>query len=139
MNLPALPDDALEVAPVTHGTYQARQVFLHARCQRDGRPYLMRYARRPGGHTFVALCSHTLEVVEKMRTGPTGERISTANLEGVPPCPYCEAPTVVNCACGTLVCLDPRRGTRFACPTCHIRGEAGMGDAGGFDVNQALG
>ena len=138
LNLPSLPLDVLEVAPKSTGTYQTQQVFLHARCQRDGRPYLMRYARRGNTPFFVALTSHSLEVVEKMRTGPTGEVISTQQLEGIPACPYCENPAGVQCACGTLVCLDPRR-PEFTCPTCKIHGAAGSAGGGGFDVQQALG
>lgn len=138
LNLPELPAGALEVAPQYTGPYQVRQVFLHARCQKDGKPYLMRFARRGKTDRFVALCSHGLEVVEKMTTGPTGQRISTDQLEGVPPCPYCESPVAVACDCGTLVCLDPRRGPEFNCPACRRRGAAG-GYGGGFDVHQALG
>lgn len=138
LNLPELPAGALEVAPQSSGPYIVRQVFLHARCQDTGKPYLMRFARRGRSETFVALCSHPLEVVEKMRTGPTGQRISTDQLEGVPPCPYCEAPVAVACSCGALVCLDPRRSERFTCPACRQTGAAGVGP-GGFDVHQALG
>ncbi|MCI0700683.1 MAG: VWA domain-containing protein [Planctomycetia bacterium] len=138
LNLPELPAGALEIPPASTGPYLVRQVFLHARCQRDGKPYLMRFARRGRSDTFVALCSHPLDVVEKMRTGPTGQRISTDQLEGVPPCPYCENPVAVACECGTLACLDPRKGVAFACPTCGLRGSAGVG-GGGFDVHQALG
>lgn len=137
LNLPELPAEALEVAPVTTGPYIVRQVFLHARCQRDNKPYLMRFARRGRTEVFVALCSHPLEVVEKMKLGSAGQSISTHNLEGVPPCPYCENPVAVGCSCGVLVCLDPRKA-RFKCPNCGIAGEAGIA-SGGFDVQQALG
>lgn len=138
LNLPELPAGALEIPPVSTGPYLLRQVFLHARCQKDGRPYLMRFARRGRTEIFVALCSHTLDVVEKMKTGPTGQKISTDQLEGVPPCPYCENPVAVACACNSLICFDPRRGVEFACPACGARGSAGTG-GGGFDVQQALG
>jgi uncharacterized protein YegL len=137
LNLPDLPVDALEVAPVQPGPYMVRQVFLHARCQVDGRPYLMRFARRGKSNTFVALCSHTLEVVEKMNLGSAGQTVSTGDLEGVPPCPYCENLVAVGCSCGILVCLDPRK-PRYKCPNCGIRGEGGIA-SGGFDVQQALG
>lgn len=137
LNLPALPADALELAPENPGPYEARQVFLHARCQQTGRPYLMRFARRPRGSVYVALGSHPLDVVEKVGSGGT-RRIDTSQLEGVPPCPYCESPVAVACACGTLVCLDPRRTERFTCPNCKLTGTAGAG-GGGFDVNQAMG
>jgi uncharacterized protein YegL len=137
LNLPELPAGALEVPPAQTGPYLLRQVFLHARCQKDGRPYLMRFARRGRTDIFVALGSHRLDVVEKVKTSSTGQKISTDQLEGVPPCPYCENPVAVACSCNTLVCLDPRRGANFTCPTCGGRGSASEG--GGFDVQQALG
>ena len=137
LNLPELPAGALELPPRETGPYQVRQVFLHARCQRDGGPYLMRFARRGRSDAFVALGAHRLDVVEKPQKGGRGQRISTDQLEGVPPCPYCENPVAVACSCGTLVCLDPRR-TNFKCPACGNRGEAGGGGRG-FDVNQASG
>ena len=138
LNLPDLPMDALEVAPVSNAPYMVRQVFLHARCQKDGKPYLMRFARRGNKDTFVALCSHPLDVVEKMRVGSSGQSISTEQLEGVPPCPYCENPVAVGCSCGVLVCLDPRK-PKYKCPNCGINGEGGMASGGGFDVQQAMG
>lgn len=139
VNLPSLPDDALEVAPrySTPRDPEPRQVFLHARCSRDGRPYLMRYARRPGGHTYVALGSHVLDHVEEAGRGSTASSISTDQLEGVPSCPYCENPVACACECGNLICFsgDPR--ATFYCPACKQSGT--VGGAGGFDVRQASG
>lgn len=137
LNLPELPEGALELPPEEPGPYLLRQVFLHARCQDGGDPYLMRFARRGRSEVFVALGSHKLDVVEKQPKGGRGQRISTDQLEGVPPCPYCDNPVAVACSCGTLVCLDPRR-RYFDCPACGNRGGFG-GGAGGFDVNQASG
>ncbi len=137
MNLPELPAGALEIPEEDTGPYVLRQVFLHARCQDGGDPYLMRFARRGRSDKFVALSSHKLEVVEKLPKSGRGQRVNTDDLDGVPPCPYCENPVAVACSCGTLVCLDPRR-KNFTCPACGNRGEFGHGGRG-FDVNQASG
>ena len=135
--LPELPAGALEVPPVEGGPYVVRQVFLHARCQKGGHPYLMRYARRGRSDVFVALGAHKLEVVEQPPDTGRGERISTARLEGVPPCPYCDNPVAVACSCGALVCLDPRASS-FACPACGQSGAFG-GAGSGFEVARASG
>lgn len=138
LNLPALPADALEVAPRTNVPYEPRQVFLHGRCGKSGEPYLMRFAKRPGGYTYVALTSHPMEVVEKQVSGRSGNSINTSQLEGVPACPYCENPVAVACDCGTLVCHSGNPSAPFRCPACRAQGQIGGGGSG-FDVSQAQG
>jgi uncharacterized protein YegL len=139
INLPALPADVLEVAPRYSEPRdpRPRQVFLHARCSRTGRPYLMRFARRGHADTYVALCAHQLDEFEEAR----GERlpsINTAQLEGCPACPYCENPVACLCECGSLICFDgdPRRP--FTCPACKQSGTIAPAGAT-FDVRQARG
>jgi uncharacterized protein YegL len=140
MNLPPLPEDALEVAPVSSGYKdpRPRQVFLHAMCSSTRRPYLMRFARRPSGDRYTALCSHPLDAVEE-DGGGGGSAINTALLDGCPPCPYCENPAAVMCACSTLACCPGGSETiSFSCPKCNQRGMAGPGGRG-FDVNRSQG
>jgi uncharacterized protein YegL len=138
LNLPALPEDVLEVAPRSSlpRDPRPRQVFLHARCSRDGRPYLMRFARRPHGHTYVALCAHPLDALEE---GPdTLPPINTSLLEGCSACPYCENPVACLCECGTLNCFsgDPRAA--LVCPACKRTGSVAP-SGGSFDVRRASG
>jgi uncharacterized protein YegL len=138
IHLPSLPDE-LELAPQSMGYKdpRPRQVFLHARCSRGGGPYLMRYARRPGGDSYVALCAHRLEQFEEDARYVLPP-INSSLLEGVPACPYCGNPVAVACECGVLTCFsgDPRQP--FQCPGCRRQGQLSSG-AGGFDVRRASG
>lgn len=138
INLPSLPSDVLEVAPRGSAPRdpRPRQVFLHARCSRDGRPYLMRFARRPQGDTYVALCAHVLDVVEE--DGSSRGAIPTNMLEGCPSCPYCENSVACLCECGSLICFSGDPSRRLICPTCK-QSVSIVQTTGGFDVRQAQG
>jgi uncharacterized protein YegL len=140
INLPALPDDALELAPRSSMPRdpRPRQVFLHARCVRDGRPYLMRFARRPHGDTYVALGAHVLDAPDDVADEAAPSSIRTEMLEGCPSCPYCENPIACQCACGTLFCFSGDARRPLVCPVCKEAGTAAEG-RGGFDVRQARG
>jgi uncharacterized protein YegL len=137
INLPALPE-GLEVAPAEMGDRdpRPRQVFLHACCSRTKQPYLMRFARRGDSDVYVALCAHQLETLDDEERGQSAQTINTAQLDGVPTCPYCEAQGVCRCDCGALFCVS---GTSefVTCPTCGESGQLGGG--GSFDLDQADG
>jgi uncharacterized protein YegL len=137
LNLPALPD-SLELAPARAGWRdpRPRQVFLHARCSKTRRPYLMRFARRGDSDTYVALCSHPLEDSEDGGGDFGSPTINTAQLDGIPSCPHCESPGACMCDCGTLFCIDGRSES-VVCPQCHETGYLGAGR--GFDIRQAEG
>jgi len=119
-----------------------RQVFIPAVCSKTKLPYLMRFAQAPGGNSFNAVRSHPLdrELLEETRTH-SGERLGVDNLEGVPPCPYCESPTAIahGAPCGLISCaaaLDLRQ-MAHTCPGC---GETfAVGTSGGFDIDTELG
>ena len=137
LNLPALPD-SLELAPEHAGWRdpRPRQVFLHARCSKTRRPYLMRFARRGDSDIYVALCSHPLEEAEDTGGDSAGQTINTAQLDGVPSCPYCESPGACMCECGTLFCVDGKSPS-VVCPHCNEAGSLGAGR--GLEVRQAEG
>jgi uncharacterized protein YegL len=141
VNLPPLPADVLEVAPVSTGFKdpRPRQLFLHAWCSRNRKPYLMRFARRPDGDRYAALCAHPLESLEEEGGGGASlPPINTAMLDGCPACPYCENPAAVMCACGALTCCSGAPEGNFTCPKCHQSGSLGPGGHG-FDVTRSQG
>jgi len=137
INLPTLPE-GLEVAPSYAGPRdpRPRQVFLHALCSKTRKPYLMRFARRGDSPTYVALCSHPLEQTGDDEDSLDAQTINTAQLDGVPSCPYCGGPGACVCECGALFCISGVSET-VVCPRCN---EAGfMGAGGAFDLRQAEG
>jgi uncharacterized protein YegL len=136
VGMPALPE-VLEVAP--EGGYHdptPRQVFLHARCSRSRKPYLMRFARRPAGDRYVAMAGHPLEVVED-GDADLLPPINTAQLDGCPSCPYCENPVAGMCPCGILFCTSPDASGAIVCPGCNST--LYPGGSGNFDIKRSLG
>jgi uncharacterized protein YegL len=140
VRLPDLPGDVLEVAPVTSGYKdpRPRQVFLHATCAQHKKPYLMRFARRPHGDRYVALCAHALDALEPGE-GEALPPINTALLDGCPACPYCENQAAAMCECGALSCSSGAPDAVLNCPTCHRQGSLAPSDGRGFDVHRAQG
>lgn len=138
LNLPALPQDALELAPVSHEPRdpRPRQVFLHAHCSRSGKRYLMRYLREPHQDFYTAVCAHQLEGAEEEGSGHA-PAISSSVLNGVAPCPYCENPGAGACGCGAILCCSPT-DTSMVCPCCHEQVMMGY-SAGDFDIRQVEG
>ncbi len=119
-----LPADALEVAVPQPGASdpRPRQVFLHAFCSKNGRPYLMRLARRPQGETYVPVSSHPLDALDE-GGGQELPPINTSLLEGFPGCPYCENSGVIQCDCHALFCGDAAPDSVIACPSCKRQGK----------------
>ncbi|MBI1830685.1 MAG: VWA domain-containing protein [Planctomycetes bacterium] len=142
--LPALPEDVLEVAPMEmeYNDGRPRQVFLRGRCSKDGRAYIMRFARRPHGETYVPLGAHILDGKEEKGGRDTSESVpsvTSAMLEGMPQCPYCENPLVVNCICGTLFCASNNPEENHTCPSCKTSGPLAPASPEPFDVRRAKG
>jgi uncharacterized protein YegL len=132
-----LPLD-LELAP-DHSDFQGdapRQVFLHARCQKTRRPYLMRFARRPYDGRYEAIAAHPLEAVEK-GDGDLLPPINSALLDGCPACPYCGNAHGALCPCGALFCVSPHQRGPLTYPACNTQLTAGPG--GAFDIRSSEG
>jgi uncharacterized protein YegL len=136
--VPPLPSDVLKRAPESSGPKDPtpRQVFLHARCSRSKRPYLMRFARRPYDGRYEAIAAHPLEVLEE-GDAELLPPINTALLDGCPSCPYCENPLIIACPCGALFCGTPDVRGPVPCPACHAQLVPGRG--GDFDIKRAQG
>jgi uncharacterized protein YegL len=138
--MPPLPEQ-MTVAPESGQPRDSRprQMFLHARCSKLGKPYLMRFTRRGNLDSYVALCSHPLEDSEEGDAG-TANSIDVSLLEGCPCCPYCENPIVALCECGTLMCANGKPGEKTICPSCNKEGMLGDGSGtGGYKINTSEG
>jgi hypothetical protein len=116
-----------------------RQVFLAARCQRTGQPYLMRFARRDWDGRYEAIGAHKLEVLET-DAGEYMPPIRSDMLDGVPDCPYCENEVAGQCPCGTLFCSSLTNRGPVTCPGCKATLDRGRpGSGGSFDVRRSMG
>jgi uncharacterized protein YegL len=138
IEMPALPKD-LEIAPEESPFREddrPRQVFLHARCLKNKKPYLMRFARRPYDDRYEAIASHPLEAVEK-GDADLLPPINSSLLDGCPSCPYCENPGAGMCPCGQLFCVGPDQRGPVICPGCSTQLTGGRG--GDFDIKRSQG
>jgi uncharacterized protein YegL len=137
VEMPPLPNN-LEMAPEHSGYSEEapRQVFLHARCQKNKKPYLMRFARRPYDGRYEAIAAHPLEVLEK-GDGDLLPPINSSLLDGCPSCPYCENPAAAVCPCGALFCVGPQQRGPVTCPGCNSQLTAG--GPGDFDIKRSMG
>ncbi len=126
----------------------ARQVFLHLRCQKTRRPYLMRFIRGgeelaeltfgdDGGDFYQASASHPLEEVEN-RDDDEMPKINSAKLKGVAPCPHCGNRIAAMCGCGKLFCENPANKGTATCPWCERVSSASDSNAA-FDINPSEG
>lgn len=123
-----------------------RQVFISGVCQSTKKPYLMRYRLYNATGKYRCVAAHKLEKSFSKEEAGAIEVVSSNELQGVAPCPYCGNQGQGHCDCGAMVCLDvtnPAKingmvAIKMLCPVCGKTGYmAGSGD--GFDVNQSAG
>lgn len=120
LNLPAPPSDVLVGAPRTSGPRDQtpRQVFLHALCSNNRRPYLMRFVRRSYEIEYDAVAAHRLDVLEESDAASLPP-IDSSLLHGVPECPHCANPTATVCPCCDGIFCEPQEAPpETTCPKC---------------------
>ena len=135
---PPLPP-GIEIAPQDSDfdrDADPRQVFLHARCQKNRKPYLMRFARRPYDGRYEAIASHPLDAIEPGDSDLLPP-INSSMLDGCPPCPYCNNDLAGMCQCGALFCVSARQRGPVRCPGCEAELTGGQG--GDFDIKRSMG
>ena len=128
-------------------------VTLTGRCQKTGRPYLIKYDKAVQD---VPMRDFKLQVVRYEIAGcyPLEEdyfdwsdphaadlKVNTSELVGSPGCPHCGARTAFAvCGCGKLLCLNDAEAV--VCPWCRKTvsfSPVGQDDEDGFDVGRGRG
>jgi uncharacterized protein YegL len=134
IDMPALPDVLeLSTSDQWHDP-EPRQVFLQARCQKSGRPYLMRFGKK--GNLFCAIASHKLDSIEPSDSNYLSP-INTSLLSGCPACPYCENEEMLYCNCGSIMCFSTKHFVSATCPNCKTQIEEI--EYGDYDIRRAEG
>jgi hypothetical protein len=138
LNMPPLPSELTLASSGSMPMHDPtpRQVFLTSYCQRTRQPYLMRFARQGNSGRYVALCSHKLEVVE------AGDEdfmppIRASQLDGCPPCPYCNNLVAATCPCGAIFCDRPDNRDPCTCPKCQA--QTIYGGSSDFEIQRTSG
>jgi uncharacterized protein YegL len=143
--LAKLPDSIQKVdQPKFSSSGPNRQLFLFARCGREGQPYLMRYRLDPIYQIYSPVASHRITPDVSAETdsrggGGSNDSIDSSMIDGCPPCPWCRNDGAGSCGnCRTVFCGSARKpdGTS-CCPGCHetLRGSSG----GGFRISTSDG
>ena len=121
-----------------------RQVFIPGVCQKQKKPYLLRYKLNVSGK-YVCSMAHKLNRPFSKEEAGGIESVSSGELQGLVDCPYCGNTGHGRCDCGTMMCLDLKNAESFKgmpvirmkCPTCGNEGMMSFG--GSFDINQSAG
>lgn len=125
----------------------ADNIVVVGRCQKQRRPYLMKYDRVGGGLGFhvgidcfeIAGCYPVDECYFEWSDQNTPElKVSTSKLVGAPGCPHCGNPSAfAMCECGGLLCIS---GPGLAvCPWCENECRFGSSGDTPFDVRRGRG
>ena len=126
-----------------------KYAFLHARCVRDRRFYIMRFAmktrddRLPSeSGVYFGTGAHIVDHFDFEPDDPSGAPSFSANqLREPPACPCCGGPYWCMCGCGKIHCA-PRPATpviTLTCPWCGGTGTYEFGSGGDFSLDGALG
>jgi uncharacterized protein YegL len=122
---------------VTFSEREPRQVFIHARCNKTGGDYLMRFVRENDGDAYIANTAHKLD---GNGAGFRAELppVQSSRLIGVMACPYCGNENAAMCGCGGVMCLDINHSDGVVCPHCGTK-QQGSFTVGNFDIRQSAG
>lgn len=138
LRLPDIPSDVIQHSTATKRVNAPpRQLFLHSRCSKDGRPYLMRFLRRDSTQKYEAIAAHPLEALEKDADSVLPP-VNSSDLVGVPTCPFCLNVSAMVCDCSTVICFSGDSADQITCPTCGQPGTSSTSSIG-FDIRQVQG
>ncbi len=114
------------------------QLFVALRCCQTRRPYLIRYRLAGYGEVYEPVRTHPLdEDYFAGEPGPTASQdLSSGQISGILPCPYCENKAAGKCACGTIFCCMPGQES-VVCPSCDAT--LSLGDGGDVSISGRMG
>ena len=146
LGLPGLSPDCMEVLSKEEqiSPLQDRYAFLHAKCTKNQKFYLMRFRRTDGPQerrpVYSGTATHPMDDFEMDTDGKAKElKVNSDQLEGDLPCPYCGGQLWAFCgACGHVHCapMTQQDNIKLTCPWC---GKTGIYSFGSFDVGRGRG
>lgn len=125
-----------------------RYVFLHCKCTKNKKFYLVKYQKtetKSGGFfgmgqkpVYNVVGAFPLDDFEQISQG-AGVSVSSNQLSGVAPCPYCQSDIMAHCECGKIHCAPDFTGRSISliCPWCGKKGE--YGSSAGFNLGGGAG
>ena len=146
-----LQDDDIKVVDDTTpqpAIVQNRFVFLHCKCTKSKKFYLMKFERSEeksgsffglgGKSIYNVVGAFPLDDFEQISQG-AGISVSSSQLNGLAPCPYCANGIAAYCQCGKIHCCPDlvQKSVRLTCPWCGNM--ADYGNAGGVNIGGGAG
>ena len=120
-------DNSTPIPPIV----QNRFIFLHCRCVKKKQFYLMKFEIDSWDKNYYVSRAFPLDDFEQITEGG-GVTVSTSQLHGNVPCPYCGDQLWAMCSCGKVHCCPIYQGSVvLTCPWCGITDTYG---AGSFDL-----
>ena len=114
------------------------QVFLHSRCVRTRKFYMLRYSYIDEHRVYLARSAHSLP--DDFFSSGAGKppAISSDLLYGSAPCPYCGNEGWGQCGnCGQIFCSPEMSPPQVECPSCQTL--LRMTEGGSFSVSRSSG
>ena len=93
------------------------QVFIALQCAKTKQPFLLRYQWTTSG--YVPVRSHRVDndYFDGESKTDSGTQLSSEQLLGTLPCPYCDNEASCVCECGTLFCFKANSQEPIICPS----------------------
>ena len=114
------------------------QVFLHSRCTKTRKFYMMRYSFLDEHNVYLARSAHPLPEDFYSNGDAAPPPISSDLLYGAAPCPFCGNETWGQCgSCGQIFCNPETTPPQIECPSCQTVLQIGGG--GSFSVSRSSG
>lgn len=113
------------------------QMFLALRCSKTKQIYLIRYQWTTSGYVPVRTHRVDNDYLSGENKTEGGMQLSSEQILGTLPCPYCENDVACVCACGALFCNSSSNQGQVICPEC--RSLLKFGEEGDFSVTGRLG
>ncbi len=140
---PRLPAGVEGIVADSPTPVRNRFVFLHLRCVKNRGFYIVRYQMVGGPETggpiaYRAIKTHPLADFDfQSEETYKGLEVSTNQLGGSQPCPYCQNPSWAMCGNNHLHCSPLLKGSiTLTCPVCNVTDTYGVAS---FDVARAEG
>jgi uncharacterized protein YegL len=150
---PKFDDSVMRIAKDSDGLTDDSCVTLIGRCQKNKRPYIIKYDREISPITtrdfkfdvstyHLSGCFPLEEDYFNWSDNAAGEvKVNTSYLFGSPGCPHCGNVTAFAvCSCGKLLCVNGP--DEVSCPWCEQRilfGKGTSNEDGGIDVGRSRG
>ena len=144
INLEKLPKGFMEKvdwSEVLSEPLPDRQLFLHARCMKSGKLYIMKFLKDEN-RIYNIVSANKVDLFDLSSVGDSeNSKIDINSVRGNLPCPYCENEVWAFCGCGKIHCcpnVSQGGSITLTCPWCENTGTYSFSSQS-FEIGKGLG